>query len=228
MKKAFAYLRVSGKSQVDGDGFPRQLEAIKGYAKAQNIRIAHVYEERGVSGAKDWEDRPAWMEMMAAMLANGVKTVIVEKLDRLARDLMVQETIIGDMRKRGLTLVSVHEPDLLQDDPTRTLLRQMMGAIAQYEKAMLVLKLRGARNRVKAAGGHGEGTRPFGSNAGEAETLARMLALAADHTNNWTKVAAQLDAEGRAPRAGGTWHPYAVSRIVKRHIQANVKTGKAK
>jgi len=103
------------------------------------------------------------------------------------------------MRKRGLTLVSVHEPDLLQDDPTRTLLRQMMGATAQYEKAMLVLKLRGARNRMKAAGGQGEGTRPFGSNAGEAETLARMLALAADHTNNRTKVAAQLDAEGRAP-----------------------------
>ena len=64
--------------------------------------------------------------------------------------------IIGDMRKRGLTLVSVHEPDLLQDDPTRTLLRQMMGATAQYEKAMLVLKLRGARNRMKAAGGQGK------------------------------------------------------------------------
>jgi DNA invertase Pin-like site-specific DNA recombinase len=124
-------------------------------------------------------------------------------LDRLARDLMVQETIIGDMRKRGLTLVSVHEPDLLQDDPTRTLLRQMMGAIAQYEKAMLVLKLRGARNRVKAAGGHGEGTRPFGSNAGETETLARMQALAVQHSNNWTKVAAQLDAEGHGPALAG-------------------------
>jgi DNA invertase Pin-like site-specific DNA recombinase len=225
MKKAFAYLRVSGKSQVDGDGFPRQLEAIKGYTKAQNIKIAHVYEEKGISGAKDWEDRPAWMEMMGAMLSNGVKLVIIEKLDRLARDLMVQETIIGDMRKRGLTLVSVHEPDLLQDDPTRTLLRQMMGAIAQYEKAMLVLKLRGARNRVKAAGGHGEGTRPFGSNAGEAETLARMQALAAEHSNNWTKVAALLDAEGHGPRAGGKWHPYAVSRIVNR---ANARTRKAK
>jgi len=40
------------------------LEAINGYAKAQTIKIAHVYQEKGISGAKDWEDRPAWMDMM--------------------------------------------------------------------------------------------------------------------------------------------------------------------
>ena len=40
------------------------------------------------------------------------KIVLVEKLDRLARDLMVQETIIGDLRKNGFELISVMEPDL--------------------------------------------------------------------------------------------------------------------
>ena len=110
MRKAFAYLRVSGKSRKDGDSFSRQLEAIKGYAKAQNIRIAHVYEENTTSGAKDWEYRPAWVAMMAAMLGKGVKTVIIEKLDRLARSLMMQEILIGDLHKRRLKLISVHEP----------------------------------------------------------------------------------------------------------------------
>jgi DNA invertase Pin-like site-specific DNA recombinase len=38
MKKAFAYLRVSGKGQVDGDGFTRQIEAIKRYASQHEIR----------------------------------------------------------------------------------------------------------------------------------------------------------------------------------------------
>lgn len=42
------------------------------------------------------------------------------------------------------------EPDLLQDDPTRTRMRQVFGAIAQYEKTMIVMKFRGARNRRKA------------------------------------------------------------------------------
>jgi hypothetical protein len=47
------------------------------------------------------------------------------KVDRLARDLMVQEHIIQDMQRRGITLISVAEPDLCSDDPTRKLLRQM-------------------------------------------------------------------------------------------------------
>ena len=149
MRKAFAYLRVSGKSRADRGSFARQLEAIESHAKARNIGIAHVYEENGIPGAKDWEYRPAWVAMMAAMIGNGVKTVIIEKLERLARSLMMQEILIGDLHKRGLELISVREPDLLKDDPTRTLLRDMMGAIAEHEKTMLGLKLRGARTGEK-------------------------------------------------------------------------------
>lgn len=55
---------------------------------------------------------------MTAPHANGVKVVIVERLDRLARDLMVQETIVADLRKYGFELVSVAEPDLMANDPT--------------------------------------------------------------------------------------------------------------
>ena len=61
-------------------------------------------------------------------VSNGTKLVLVEKLDRLARDLMVQETIIGDLRKNGFDLISVMEPDLLQDDPSRKLMRSSSAA----------------------------------------------------------------------------------------------------
>lgn len=70
-EKAFAYLRVSGKGQVEGDGFPRQLEAVRKYAAAHDIKIAKVYREEGVSGTTEWENRPAFAEMMAAMLSDG-------------------------------------------------------------------------------------------------------------------------------------------------------------
>lgn len=109
MTKAFAYLRVSGKGQVEGDGFTRQLEAIKKYAASHDIKIGKVYREEGVSGATDWENRPAFSEMMAAMMANGTRTVLVERLDRCARDLMVQESIIADFKRKGLVVVSVNE-----------------------------------------------------------------------------------------------------------------------
>ena len=87
--KAFAYLRVSGKNQIDGDGFPRQLEAIKMYATANGIEIVHVYQEEGVTGAQETMDRPAWIEMMVALHSDGVHTILIEKLDRLARDLLI-------------------------------------------------------------------------------------------------------------------------------------------
>jgi DNA invertase Pin-like site-specific DNA recombinase len=109
------------------------LKAIREYATERDIKIVNVYREEGVSGTKESADRPAWSELMTALHANGVRTVIIEKLDRLARDLMVQETIIADLRKHGFELVSLTEPDLMKNDPTRILVRQMMGAVAQCE-----------------------------------------------------------------------------------------------
>jgi hypothetical protein len=54
-----------------------------------------------------------------------VRVNVIEKLDRLAHDLTMQETIIGDLRKLGIELVSVAEPDLCSDDPRRKLVRQI-------------------------------------------------------------------------------------------------------
>jgi DNA invertase Pin-like site-specific DNA recombinase len=39
---------------------------------------------------------------MTALHANGVGTVVVEKLDRLSRNLMVQETIIADFGRTAV------------------------------------------------------------------------------------------------------------------------------
>ena len=117
MTDVFAYLRVSGKSQIRGDGFRRQFIAIRQYCAAHQLRIVRIFKERGVSGTKELDDRPALSELFAALEEDGVKTVVVEKLDRLARDLMVQETIMADMQKHGYTLLSTAEPDLVAEIP---------------------------------------------------------------------------------------------------------------
>lgn len=177
MTKVNAYLRVSGKGQVQGDGFTRQLKAIREYGAAHDFKIVSIYREEAVSGTKESADRPAWSELMTALHANGVRVVIIEKLDRLARDLMVQETIIADLRKHGFELVSVAEPDRMANDPTRILVRQMMGAVAQYEKSQIVLKLRGARVRKRAKEGRCEGRKPYGYYEGEAVALDLLKSL---------------------------------------------------
>jgi len=215
MVKAYAYLRVSGKGQVDGDGFPRQLEAINRHAAAAGIKIARVFEEKGVSGTIDGMDRPSWVEMMALMMSGKVHTIIIEKLDRLARDLMIQEHIIADLQRRGVNLISVAEPDLCSTDPTRKLMRQIMGAIAEYDKAMIVLKLRGARQRMKARDGRCEGAKPYGSLPGEALVLARIYSMR-KAGGSLSGIAAKLNADGVRPRRGTRWYPYSVSRIASR------------
>ena len=222
MVKAHAYLRVSGEGQIQGDGFTRQMKAVREYAAAHDVKIMRVFREEGVSGATESMDRPAWSELMTALHSNGVRVVLIEKLDRLARDLMVQETIIADLKRNGFELVSVAEPDLMANDPTRKLLRQMMGALAEYDKSQIVLKLRGARNRKREKEGRCEGRKPYGFFPGEEAVIARMKELLAEGLG-FDRIAAKLNAEGLKPRAGERWHGFVINRILtgNRHDAAD-------
>lgn len=213
MIKAFAYLRVSGKDQIDGDGFPRQRAAISAYAKANDFRIVEWFEERAVSGKTEWDARPAWLDMIAKL--NGTATIFVEKLDRLARDLMIQEHIIADLRRRHVDLVSVAEPDLCIDDPGRKLLRQIMGAIAEYDRAMITAKLAGARKRAKAKNGRCEGRKPFGTRPGEAEAVGFMRQYRSDG-ETFASIADLLNKSAHKTRTGKPWIGAVVCKILAR------------
>ncbi len=217
VRKAFAYLRVSSNGQVDGDGFPRQREAIRKWAATNNVKIVRWFEERGVSGTKELADRPALSDMMIALMSNGVRLVVVEKLDRIARDQMVQETIIQSLLSRDFELVSATagEENLCGNDPGRKLMRTVMGAFAEYEKQMIVLKLRVARQRKKMNEGRCEGHKPYGHYEGEQEVLNKMRDLYAVG-GNWEMIAAALNSEGVKTRSGGKWFPATVRKILIR------------
>src|ERR1035438_1929655 len=122
------------------------------------------------------------------------------------------------MNQREITLISVTEPDLGSTDPTRVMFRQILGAIHQYEKTMIVLKLRGARVRAKARDGRCEGAKPYGALPGEAEVIERMKALRASGMG-FDKIAVALNAEGIKPRRGKKWWGLTVN---------NILTGKSK
>jgi DNA invertase Pin-like site-specific DNA recombinase len=222
IRKAFAYLRVSSEGQVDGDGFPRQREAIKKWAASHNVKIVRWFEEKGVSGTKELTDRPALSELMVALMSNGVRLVVVEKLDRIARDQMVQEGIIQSLLKEGFELVSAApgEENLCGNEPGRKLMRTIMGAIAEYDKQMIVLKLRAARSRTKAKEGRCEGRKPFGHYENEREVLTRMSDLHAGG-GNWETIAATLNNEGIKTRSGGKWFPATVRKILIRKQSGN-------
>jgi DNA invertase Pin-like site-specific DNA recombinase len=212
VKTAFAYLRVSGKGQLEGDGFTRHREAIDRYAKAHDIEIVRTFEEGGVSGKTDLENRPALTELIASLDVNSTNLVLVERLDRLARFLTVQESILQDLKRRQFDLVSVTEPDLCSDDPTRTLMRQVLGAFSEYERSMIMLKLRGARQRMKKKSGRCDGWKPYGRTLAERETIQRMKELRVGRYS-YEQIAAALDSEGLPPRSGRSWNAVVVNRI---------------
>jgi hypothetical protein len=93
------------------------------------------------------------------------------------------------------------------------MMRQIMGAIAHYDKSMTVLKLRGARERIKARGERCEGRKPYGHYPEEAiglELIRAGIGL------NPAAVARSLDAAGIRPRSGEQWATFVVSRIMER------------
>ena len=93
-------------------------------------------------------------------------------------------------------------------------MRQIFGAIAEYEKTMVVLKLRAARVRTKAKEGRCEGAKPFGTFPGEPAVIKRMAALRASKIAS-EKIAAELNEAGIKPRRGARWYGKTVDNILR-------------
>lgn len=221
--KAVSYLRVSGKAQVDGDGFPRQREAVARFAAAAGYELVDEYRDEGVSGTKELDAREGLSDLLARIRSNGVRVVIVERADRLARDLIVSELILSQLRGLGVKVYAADggtELTVGDDDPTRTLIRQVLGAVAQFEKAVIVSKLKAARIRKRREDGRCEGRKPFGTKPGEAEALALIRKLRRKPRGgaplSVAAIAEKLNTMGVPTRTGKPWRPGTVYAIVTR------------
>ena len=157
MTKAIAYLRTSSAANVgqEKDSEKRQRAAIHAYAEANSIEIVAEFYDMAVSGADPVQDRPGFAAMLNRIEGNGVRMILVEDASRFARDLLVQEAGLAMLAARGVRVLTATGEDMTAtDDPLRKMMRQIVGAVVEAEKARLVLKLRGARDRKSAALGH--------------------------------------------------------------------------
>lgn len=153
--KSIAYLRVSSAGQVSGDGFARQREAIAARADADGYQVVDEFRDEGVSGTLPLSERPGLSALLERIIGNGVRVVLVERADRLARDLVEAELILREFQSLGVRIIEAEGGnDLAEDDsPTAKLIRQVLGAVAEFEKSALVAKLRVARVRTGRLGG---------------------------------------------------------------------------
>jgi len=178
LKPAVAYLRTSSAANVgaDKDSDKRQRAAIEAYAKRAGFTLVAEYYDKAVSGADRIDDRPGFREMLQHLASNRAKTIIVESPDRFARDLAVQLAGHDMLKALGILIIPASAPDFFTEDtPTAVLVRQVLGAIAQFEKASAVAKLAAARKRKREIEGRCEGRKSLSETRPEVVALARKL-----------------------------------------------------
>lgn len=162
--KVYAYLRVSGKGQIDGYGFDRQLETIQAFCKQQGYKLDRVFKEQ-ISGTADETDRQEFALMVSAILKNGVDTIVVESLDRLAREYRIQEQLLIYLAAKGINLIAANTGEnitrAISDDPMKKAMVQIQGVFAELDKSLLVKKLRKAREKVRSVEGKCEGRKGY-------------------------------------------------------------------
>jgi DNA invertase Pin-like site-specific DNA recombinase len=148
-------------------------------------------------------------------------TVIIERLDRLTGDLVIQESIIGKFQGLNLSLVSTCEPDLCSTDPSRKFIRQVLGAVAELDRSLIVAKLKSGRDRKRAQTGRCEGRKPYGHYGNEGEILLRIRTMNANGETD-TAITNWLNDSGIRTRSGGRWFVATVGKIRKRKEHRNV------
>jgi DNA invertase Pin-like site-specific DNA recombinase len=178
MKHAYIYTRVSTTGQLAGYGPERQEEACRAFAKQAGYDIAGVFGD-AFTGTE--ADRPQFTRMLAEMMGNGIKTVIVESLDRLARDVTVQSLLLAKLSAEKLTLFAANTGEditaALEADPMRRALVQMQAVFAELDRRLTVKKLRSGRDAKRAKTGRCEGRDKFGVRDNEKPTVARIKEL---------------------------------------------------
>jgi len=174
------------------------------------------------SGGTEVDDRSGLHEILSLAgecNALGIDTVVVENASRVARDLMVQEIFLSECRKRGIKVYAAdcgEELVMAGADPSRVMIRQILGAVSQYEKAMTVLKLQaGRRKKARETGKPCGGPPQYGSTAGERAILADIKKLR-HQGKTFQGVANAMREIGYPAPGGGYWHRSTVWTILNR------------
>ena len=219
MSSAVAYFRTSSATNVDGDSEHRQRLAVRKFAKANGHKIVEEFYDAAVSGADPIDARAGFSSMLEYIAKTRVTTILMENASRFARDLAVQLAGHDLLKARGIELIPVDAPEHFSNDtPTATMVRQILGAVAEFDKAATVLKLRAARDRKSKELGHRcEGRKGYDGTQPKMVWVAKRLYRRNPKTGkrrSLRKIAALLAEQGYVRTSGGPFHAATVKNLV--------------
>jgi len=229
MKKIIAYCRVSTDNQKEEGTIELQVEAIKDYCKSRDLELVEIFKDEGISGGL--ENRPALADLFSFLEeVKDIDAVVIFKLDRLARDLYIQEHIIKKLEALNVGLISTKEPNLASDDPMRKAFRQFMGIVAELEKSFITMRLSGGRiNKAKkgryAGGGVAIGYKSEGKElviSGEEAEIVKNIYKLRRGRKGLREIARTLNENNIPTARGGKWYAGTVKYILENPIYKGV------
>lgn len=233
-KSAVIYKRTSSnKNCGEGkDSGIRQSKTCTDYAKNNGYNIAQTFYDKGVSGSTNVYERPAFIDLLFYCKEKNIQHIIVEKIDRFCRDVLVQEIALKQINRDGLVLVSATNGNV-DETIESTLVRQVMGAFAEYEASATATRLRVARERkaernkqegiTTISGGGKCGGRPSYAElqpdlVKEAKRLRRRNPKTKKQ-RSYDKVAEELFAMGYTNQRGSKFNAMSIKNICNQRVK---------
>lgn len=220
------YIRVSTGGQLDGFGLEDQEQIVRRWTRLNDHKLVKLFVEKAVPGTVAGDERPELATALTWIEEKRVHGIVAPNLDRLARELVVQEAALAQTWKHGGRAFMADQGEILPDDPEdpmRTAMRQMMGVFAQLDRGMTVAKLRRGRRIKGEKGQYAYGAPPYGWTAHKKELTeeemeqagrARARQLRDEDELSLREIVAVLDAEELRPKRGERWHPETVRRML--------------
>jgi DNA invertase Pin-like site-specific DNA recombinase len=141
------YARVS---TLNGQQDPEmQLSELREYAGRRSLTIFREYVDEGVSGSK--ESRPALNQLISDARRCRFDAVLVWKIDRFGRSLKHLVNTLADLNAYGIAFISLRD-NLDLSTPSGRLMFQIIGAMAEFERALIQERVKAGLRNAKAKG----------------------------------------------------------------------------
>jgi len=147
MKRAALYLRVSTIDQTTAN----QERELRQVAERAGWEVDKVYKDRGISGSKGRDKRPAFDALHKAAARREIDIVMAWSVDRLGRSLQDLVVFLSEIHAAGVDLF-LHQQGLDTTTPAGKALFQMMGVFAEFERSMIQERVRAGLRRAKDDG----------------------------------------------------------------------------
>jgi DNA invertase Pin-like site-specific DNA recombinase len=146
-KRVALYLRVSTAEQTV-ENQQRELEAV---AERHGWNVIGVFTDAGISGAKGRDKRPGYDRLCRGIARREFDQVAAWSVDRLGRSLQELVGFLGELHGKGVDLY-LHQQGIDTATPAGKAMFQMMGVFAEFERAMIVERVKAGLSRARSQG----------------------------------------------------------------------------